>query len=158
MFFCSVNIISWFTWVSLFNNVCFCSVSSSCLSRNTFCLFSVSWHERVLFFLSLSRTMCECMCVSRAINGECCLHCLFTFFFTFLHCVLFTVHASPVLVGLGFFLCLRDVAVVSLVGLVVVVVIVTVINAGLNCMLFCFLHSCFLMFSFWLKFNLKLYI
>lgn len=64
MFFCSVNIISWFTWVSLFNNVCFCSVSSSCLSRFTFCLFSVSWHERVLLS-SLSRTMCECVCVAR---------------------------------------------------------------------------------------------
>lgn len=80
MFFCSVNIISWFTWVSLFNNVCFCSVSSSCLSRITFCLFSVSWHERVLLFsLSLERCVSVCVCRALSMVNVVCIVCLLFF-------------------------------------------------------------------------------
>lgn len=62
-----------------------------------------------------------CLCVARYQWCGCVVvvFALFVYFcLTVLLCVLFTVHASPVLVGLGFFLflCLRDVAVVSLVG------------------------------------------
>lgn len=133
--FISVNIISWFTWVSLFNNVL--------LSIFLF-LFSVIWHERVSVLndslnggCAAHVWVCVCVCVgvffricvSRAISGV-----GFALFFVYYICFFFFAMLylrcmSPVF-GWVSFLCLHDVAVVGL------VVVVMVINAGLNCMFF----------------------
>lgn len=83
------------------------------------------------------------MCVARyQWCGFCVVFCLLhLFFFCFFFAMLYLRCMSPVF-GWVSFLCLRDVAVVGL------VVVVMVINAGLNCMFFfCSLHSCSLMFS-----------
>lgn len=122
--FCSVNIISWFTWVSLFNNVLFFFLFFYFLVCFNFQWFDMSVYA---FFLNDSLNervgaahvwvrvsvcwcdLCECVCVSRAISGVGFLRCfLFTTFFLTFHYALFTVHVSCIWLG-KFPVCLHDV-------------------------------------------------
>lgn len=124
--FCSVNIISWFTWVSLFNNVLFffyCFLFSS--------VFNFQWFDMSVYAFFLNDSLnervgaahvwvrvwlcdlceCVCMCVSRAISGVGCFALFFFVYYIFLltfHYALFTVHVSCIWLG-KFPVCLHDV-------------------------------------------------
>lgn len=100
--FCSVNIISWFTWVSLFNNVFvfFCSVfyfvfNFQWFDMSVYAVFvlndSLNEGDLVLH-MCVSVCLCNlCVCVSRAISGVGFLRCFLVYyiFFNFLLCFIY---------------------------------------------------------------------
>lgn len=105
--FCSVNIISGFTWVSLFNNVLFFILFFYFLVCFNFQWFDMSvyaffskWFTKrtgwccTCVWVRVSVCwcdLCECVCVSRAISGVGFLRCFLftTFFFNFSLCFIY---------------------------------------------------------------------